>query len=149
MMHAAMGGHVETCTILLAANAEVNANDEDGMCPLHFAAKSGNATVFDVLMMARGDPTCQDTLGRIAVNYWNPANSTVADQSYDYSGVLSKRAAQTVKPLEVMTPCKRTVTNSRGMLQEGVDEGECVIAQLTSLTTPVYNDSGFHQQGAF
>lgn len=63
LMHAALGGHVDTCSILLTAGAKVNAEDEDGMRPLHFAAKAGSLDVFKMLLLARADADCQDTDG--------------------------------------------------------------------------------------
>jgi len=63
LMHAALGGHAETCAVLLTAGAQVNAQDEDKMQPLHFAAKAGNFDVFKLLLHARADANCQDRDG--------------------------------------------------------------------------------------
>jgi len=63
LMHAALGGHAETCAVLVTAGAQVNAEDEDRMRPLHFAAKAGSLDVFQLLLRARADASCKDADG--------------------------------------------------------------------------------------
>mmetsp|Transcript_136364 Transcript_136364/g.323003 ORF Transcript_136364/g.323003 Transcript_136364/m.323003 type:complete len:218 (+) Transcript_136364:52-705(+) len=55
LMYAAQGGYAKCCLQLLAANADPNAEDEDGMRPLHFAATSGDMAVCEVLIQHRAD----------------------------------------------------------------------------------------------
>merc|ERR1712107_805809 len=51
-----MGGSVGCVRRLLWAGAEVNAMDEDGWTPLHFAAKEGNLPAFQELLHGQADP---------------------------------------------------------------------------------------------
>mmetsp|Transcript_17869 Transcript_17869/g.34831 ORF Transcript_17869/g.34831 Transcript_17869/m.34831 type:complete len:355 (-) Transcript_17869:97-1161(-) len=63
LMHAALGGHVDTCAVLVAAGAQVDAEDEDRMRPMHFAAKAGSLEIFKLLLRARADANCKDVDG--------------------------------------------------------------------------------------
>jgi len=70
LMHAALGGHIDIVRTLLDARAHVNAEDEDRLCPLHFAAKAGNDVVFTMLLEARADPCSRDVEGLTPIDYW-------------------------------------------------------------------------------
>jgi len=67
LMYASQGGYGSAMETLVIANANVEAQDEDGMRPLHFAASSGCAEACRVLIKAGADPTAQDDEGRLPV----------------------------------------------------------------------------------
>lgn len=66
LMRAAKEGHLNAVALLLHFRASVNARDEDGMEPLHFAASAGSPEVCTALVAARADPTVTDEYGRDA-----------------------------------------------------------------------------------
>jgi len=70
LMHAALGGHVDTVRALLDNGAHVNAEDEDRLRPLHFAAKAGSDATFTMLLEARADPCSRDVEGLTPIDHW-------------------------------------------------------------------------------
>jgi hypothetical protein len=71
LMHASKGSHLKCVTALLQAKANVNAEDEDGMRPLHFAALSGDYDIGAALLAAGADSQGVDDCGKDALNYLN------------------------------------------------------------------------------
>jgi len=45
LLDAAENGHTEVAKALLAAKADINARNEDGETPLHFAARQGRTNL--------------------------------------------------------------------------------------------------------
>jgi ankyrin repeat protein len=53
-------------TTLIADGADLNARDEDGQTPLHFAARdSENSAVIEALIAAGADIKARDSVGRL------------------------------------------------------------------------------------
>ena len=67
LMHAAQKCGVECVKELLAAGAELDAQDDQGETALMKAAFWGNRDVVSALLTARADPKIQDKEGRTAV----------------------------------------------------------------------------------
>lgn len=61
LMHAANNGALDCVLKLLAAKAKVNAKEQDGWQPLHFAASSGNLEVGMALVGAGADATVHNS----------------------------------------------------------------------------------------
>ena len=66
---AARTGQTATVAALLAAGADANVPDPDGMTPLHFAAMNGQIEAVRLLLAAGADPHAQDSLGRAPLHY--------------------------------------------------------------------------------
>ena len=64
---AALAGHVEILSALLAAGADVHARDEAGRTPLLDAACGGRLGAVDALLEASADPAAVDRVGRGAL----------------------------------------------------------------------------------
>src|SRR3989338_3575706 len=62
------GGGVEVVTLLLAAGADVEAQDPTGMTPLMMASYDGNVKVVDALLVAGARPEAQHPNGLTALN---------------------------------------------------------------------------------
>ena len=56
-------------SLLLQANANVHAVDNDGQTALHYGAGYGRARVADVLLQANASTTAVDKTGRTPVQY--------------------------------------------------------------------------------
>ncbi|CAJ1433685.1 unnamed protein product [Effrenium voratum] len=69
LMHAARGGHLTCVMALLDSRASLEAEDEDGATPLHYAALSGDLDVFKALILAGADPSLKDGMKRAALDY--------------------------------------------------------------------------------
>jgi hypothetical protein len=67
-MHAAQGGYMQTCQVLMEARADVNDEDEDSMRALHFAASTGSFEVCRLLLEARADPEARDSDDKTALS---------------------------------------------------------------------------------
>jgi hypothetical protein len=60
LMLAAKSGSVACIQMLLEFKANVAAEDEDGLKPIHYAAMSGELLAFQCLVAAQADPMCRD-----------------------------------------------------------------------------------------
>lgn len=69
LMHAAKGGHLTCVMALLDSRAALDAEDEDGATPLHYAAISGDLDVFKALILAGADASLKDAEQRTALDY--------------------------------------------------------------------------------
>merc|ERR1719343_2018671 len=67
-MYSAQAGDSEAVQMLLEANAAVNAEDEDGLKPLHFAASTGDAELCRLLLRYRAEVQAVDDDGRSALH---------------------------------------------------------------------------------
>jgi ankyrin repeat protein len=66
--------------MLLSAGACLDAEDEDGMQPLHFSASSGNIDTCKALLAARADASRKDDFGRLAFDHLCTADLTVPEK---------------------------------------------------------------------
>merc|ERR1712224_553827 len=69
LMHAAKGSHLKCVTALLTARAMVNAEDEDAMRPLHFAAQSGDFDIATAIINAGAQCDVVDDTGRSVLEH--------------------------------------------------------------------------------
>eukprot|EP00747_Dinoflagellata_sp_TGD_P165834 gnl/TRDRNA2_/TRDRNA2_187740_c0_seq1.p1 gnl/TRDRNA2_/TRDRNA2_187740_c0~~gnl/TRDRNA2_/TRDRNA2_187740_c0_seq1.p1 ORF type:complete len:208 (+),score=39.60 gnl/TRDRNA2_/TRDRNA2_187740_c0_seq1:92-715(+) len=69
LMHAAKGGYLKCVRHLLEAKAKVNAEDEDKMTPLHFAAQSAEIALCRLLIGYGADASCVDADGKNAYDH--------------------------------------------------------------------------------
>jgi len=69
LMHAAHCGHAGCVEELVKCRANVNAEEEDGLRPIHFAAASGNYDVALTLARAGAYRKALDANGRSALSY--------------------------------------------------------------------------------
>jgi ankyrin repeat protein len=61
LLHAAVKGRsVETVAVLLSARADVNPRDQDGKCPLHYAAADGAEAIVRALLKHGADTSAKD-----------------------------------------------------------------------------------------
>merc|ERR1712232_1365257 len=63
----AQGGHRVVVELLVSANANVEAQEEDGLRPLHFAAGADSQEACLLLLEACADPGARDDEGRNAL----------------------------------------------------------------------------------
>mmetsp|Transcript_74654 Transcript_74654/g.206758 ORF Transcript_74654/g.206758 Transcript_74654/m.206758 type:complete len:198 (+) Transcript_74654:43-636(+) len=68
LMHAARGGHLTCVMALLDARAAVDAEDEEGLTALHYAAAAGDLDVFKALVLSCGDGLLYDRRGRLPLD---------------------------------------------------------------------------------
>jgi len=68
LMYAAQGGSLSSVLALLEARASVNAANEDGWRPLHFAAFAGSFAVCGCLVQQDADPEAMDDARRTAMD---------------------------------------------------------------------------------
>ena len=68
---AVTGGHVSAVAALIAAKADVDAQDEDGRTPLHLAVRSNHAAIVDALLAAKANVNLQDKNGSTPLHWAN------------------------------------------------------------------------------
>jgi hypothetical protein len=69
LMHAARGAHLKCVNYLLSAQANVNAEDEDCMTPLHFAAQCGDYDIGAALVRAGAAKNALDDDGMVPLEH--------------------------------------------------------------------------------
>jgi ankyrin repeat protein len=90
-LHAAAAGRsIETCRLLLAAGAEVDARQHGGFTPLHEAAQSGDAGMVELFLSAGADPTALASDGRSPAEIARDAGH--GDVATRLAGVAAERA---------------------------------------------------------
>jgi len=77
--YAAAEARPEEVTKLIAAGADVNAQDDNGWSPLHFAAQAVSPDCTAALLRAGADTSLQDSFGNTAL--WRAAFSSKEDGS--------------------------------------------------------------------
>ncbi|CAE8594997.1 unnamed protein product [Polarella glacialis] len=88
LMHAARGGHLTCVMALLDSRAALDAEDEGGATPLHFAASSGDLDVFKALILAGADASATDALQRGPLDYLPEAIRNGPDLQKSWRAVL-------------------------------------------------------------
>ena len=92
---ACLKGYIEVTKQLLAAGADVNANFDNGISPLHYAAVSGRKEVAELLIAEGADVNAKDHKGRTPLDLaigtgWGQRHPETAD-------LLHKHGARRVK----------------------------------------------------
>ena len=62
-------GNIATVELLLKAGANANASDNNGMTPIIWAARYGDAERVEALVAAGADPAVKDGAGKDAADY--------------------------------------------------------------------------------
>ena len=62
-------GDIEAVKRHLAAGADVNAKDQNGKTPLHYAARSGHKEIVELLIAKGADVNAKTNRGHTALNY--------------------------------------------------------------------------------
>jgi ankyrin repeat protein len=76
-LHAALAGPLPGLAgALIAAGADVNAVQQDGVTPLQEAAASGRADLVQLLLDSGADPSARDGQGRTAIDFARAAGHT-------------------------------------------------------------------------
>jgi hypothetical protein len=89
---AARTGQTATVATLLAAGADANGTDPDGMTPLHFAAMNGQLEAVRLLLAAGADLHAQDSLGRAPLHYAAFSDNTAVLDALRSAGADARAA---------------------------------------------------------
>jgi ankyrin repeat protein len=84
---AAASGQTETCRLLLAAGASVDARQQGGFTALHAAAGHGDAALVELLLVHGADPSSRTDTGEVAADLARAAG---------HAGLADRLAAATV-----------------------------------------------------
>lgn len=87
LMCAAQGGYQEACSALVSSGACVNASDETGMTPLHYAATSASHATYAVLAAYGADVKARDDRGHLAVDCVPSAKLLSAEERREWQSV--------------------------------------------------------------
>merc|ERR1712060_186171 len=92
-MYAAQNGSLAALQLLLDANAQVMARDEEKLTPLHFAAASGEHEVVRLLLSHKAQTDAVDEEGRRPIDYVSDDNLCTRLERELWEKLLGCRAA--------------------------------------------------------
>ena len=87
-------GNIEAVKQHLAADADVNAKDEEGLTPLHLAASWGHKEVAELLIANGADVNAKDNQGR------TPLDVAIELKQTEITDLLRKHGGKTKRELE-------------------------------------------------
>ena len=85
-------GNIEAVKQHIAAGTDVNAKDEDGLTPLHYAAYCGHNEIAELLIAKGADVNAKDNAGTTTLD-WAKYKSEIAD-------LLRKHGGKTAEELK-------------------------------------------------
>jgi ankyrin repeat protein len=109
-LHAAAGGgHEEVIDILLFADADIDAVDEDGVTALGAAAAAGHFRIVEMLLDAGANPRHKDRRGNFPANYaLDRGNNRIVELLLPYSPPRVKRRLSLKREFRQQTVSQRS-----------------------------------------
>lgn len=102
--HAAEGGHVEACKVLVqSGRVDINAQDGEGRTPLHRASLKGHVPVVDYLRERGASTDVQDFFGHTPLSYL-PQGAKLVYARGDLDSTQLVDGRQGISALDTLTP---------------------------------------------
>ena len=93
-IHTAAGGHIKAVKQHLAAGTDVNAKNDGGLTPLHWAAHEGHKEIAQLLIAAGADVNAKDDDGD------TPLDQAILDKRTEIADLIRKHGGKTGEELK-------------------------------------------------